>query len=31
MGYRDVAVLTGGLKSWVNAGLPICEHDYAGI
>jgi rhodanese-related sulfurtransferase len=31
MGYRDVAVLAGGLKSWMAAGLPICESDYAGI
>jgi len=31
MGYQDVAVLTGGLKGWTEAGLPTCEHEYAGI
>ncbi len=31
MGYQDVAVLAGGLKGWTEAGLPTCEHDYAGI
>ena len=31
MGYRDVAVLAGGLKGWTEAKLPTCEHDYSGI
>lgn len=31
MGYSEVAVLTGGLKGWTEAGLPVCEHDYTGI
>ena len=31
MGYEDVAVLDGGLKAWVDAGLPTNEHEYAGI
>ena len=31
MGYRDVAVLAGGLRDWTEAGLPTCEHDYSGI
>jgi rhodanese-related sulfurtransferase len=31
MGYEDVAVLDGGLKGWTEAGLPVREHDYAGI
>ena len=31
MGYDDVAVLEGGLKAWIDAGLPTCEHEYAGI
>ena len=31
LGYEDVALLKGGLKSWTAAGLPTCEHQYAGI
>ena len=31
MGYTDVAVLEGGFNGWKAAGLPTCEHDYAGI
>ncbi|OOL33184.1 sulfurtransferase [Rhodococcus rhodochrous] len=31
MGYTDVAVLEGGFNEWKAAGLPTCEHDYAGI
>jgi len=31
MGYQDVAVLDGGLKAWMDAGLPTCEHEYSGI
>jgi rhodanese-related sulfurtransferase len=31
MGYEDVAVLDGGLKAWIDAGLPTTEHEYAGI
>jgi len=31
MGYDDVVVLEGGLKGWTEAGLPTCEHEYAGI
>ncbi len=31
MGYDDVAVLDGGLKAWIDAGLPATEHEYAGI
>ena len=31
MGYDDVAVLDGGLKAWIDAGLPVTEHEYADI
>jgi len=31
MGYSDVAILDGGLKGWTGAGLPVNEHEYAGI
>jgi rhodanese-related sulfurtransferase len=31
MGYQDVVVLEGGLKGWVDAGLPTNEHEYSGI
>jgi rhodanese-related sulfurtransferase len=31
MGYADVAVLEGGLKAWIDAGLPTNEHEYSGI
>ena len=31
MGYGDVAILDGGLKGWTEAGLPVDEHEYAGI
>ena len=31
MGYGDVAILDGGLKGWTGAGLPVNEHEYAGI
>jgi rhodanese-related sulfurtransferase len=31
MGYRDVAILDGGLKGWTGAGLPTNEHEYSGI
>ena len=31
MGYQDVAVLAGGLKAWAEAGLPLDDHEYAGI
>lgn len=31
MGYQNVAVLDGGLKGWINAGLPTTEHEYSGI
>ena len=31
MGYKDAPVLEGGLKAWVDAGLPTCEHEYSGI
>jgi len=31
MGYEDVAILDGGLKGWAAAGLPLGEHEYAGI
>ena len=31
MGYVDVAVLDGGLKAWMDAGRPTCEHEYSGI
>jgi 3-mercaptopyruvate sulfurtransferase SseA len=31
MGYQDVAILDGGLKGWATAGLPVNEHEYAGI
>ena len=31
MGYQDIAVLDGGLKGWMAAGLPTNEHEYSGI
>lgn len=31
MGYENVAVLDGGLKGWINAGLQTTEHEYSGI
>ena len=31
MGYENVAVLDGGLKAWMDAGLPTNEHEYSGI
>jgi len=31
MGYENVAVLDGGLKAWMDADLPTCEHEYSGI
>ncbi|WP_448810478.1 rhodanese-like domain-containing protein [Agromyces bauzanensis] len=31
MGYDDVAVLEGGIKAWMAAGLPTTEHEYANI
>jgi rhodanese-related sulfurtransferase len=31
MGYDDVAVLHGGLKAWIEAAQPTCEHEYVGI
>jgi rhodanese-related sulfurtransferase len=31
MGFADVAVLDGGLAAWQEAGLPVTEHEYAGI
>jgi rhodanese-related sulfurtransferase len=31
MGYEHVAVMDGGLKAWMQAGLPTNEHEYAGI
>lgn len=31
MGYQNVAVLDGGLKGWISAGLPTTAHEYAGI
>ena len=31
MGYKHVVVLEGGLKAWIDAGLPTCEHEYSGI
>jgi rhodanese-related sulfurtransferase len=31
MGFQDVAVLEGGLTAWVGTGLPVTEHEYAGI
>jgi len=31
MGYQDVAILDGGLQGWTAAGLPVNEHEYAGI
>ena len=31
MGFSDVSVLEGGLTAWLAAGLPVTEHEYAGI
>ena len=31
MGFSDVAILEGGLTAWLEAGLPVTEHEYAGI
>jgi rhodanese-related sulfurtransferase len=31
MGYQDVAILEGGLSAWMSAGLPVTDHEYAGI
>jgi len=31
MGYENIAVLDGGLKGWMGAGLPTNEHEYSGI
>jgi rhodanese-related sulfurtransferase len=31
LGYEDVAVLDGGFKAWMEAGLPTNAHEYAGI
>ncbi|MGA8044646.1 MAG: rhodanese-like domain-containing protein [Dermatophilaceae bacterium] len=31
MGFGDVAILDGGLTAWLDAGLPVTEHEYAGI
>ena len=31
MGFEDVSILEGGLAAWLAAGLPVTEHEYAGI
>ena len=31
LGYADPVVLEGGLKAWMDAGLPTNEHEYTGI
>ncbi len=31
MGFADVSILEGGLAAWLAAGLPVTEHEYAGI
>ena len=31
LGYEDPVVLEGGLKAWMDAGLPTKEHEYTGI
>ncbi len=31
LGYVDPVVLEGGLKAWMDAGLPTNEHEYTGI
>jgi rhodanese-related sulfurtransferase len=31
LGYADVALLEGGLEAWQAAGLPLVEHEFAGI
>jgi rhodanese-related sulfurtransferase len=31
LGYVDPVVLEGGLKAWMDGGLPTNEHEYTGI
>ncbi len=31
LGYVDPVVLEGGIKAWMEAGLPTNEHEYTGI
>ena len=31
LGYVDPVVLEGGIKAWMDAGLPTNEHEYTGI
>lgn len=31
LGYADPVVLEGGIKAWMEAGLPTNEHEYTGI
>lgn len=31
LGYADVALLEGGITAWQAAGLPLVEHEFAGI
>jgi rhodanese-related sulfurtransferase len=31
LGYRDVALLEGGMAAWQEAGLPVVEQEFAGI
>ena len=31
LGYTDVALLEGGITAWQAAGLPLVEHEFAGI
>jgi rhodanese-related sulfurtransferase len=31
LGYADVALLEGGMEAWQAAGLPIVDHEFAGI
>lgn len=31
LGFADVAVLDGGMKAWIEAGLPVVEHEFSDL